>query len=72
MNREEHLSWCKKRALQYIDAGDISQAIESMTSDLGKHSETENHAGIQLAVMMLINGHLKTQEEARRFIEGFN
>jgi hypothetical protein len=72
MNREEHLKWCKERAMQYVDAGDIPQAIASMHSDLGKHPETANHAGIQLGFMLLMSGNLNTQEEARKFIEGFN
>jgi hypothetical protein len=72
MNRQEHLEWCKKRALQYVEAGDIPQAVASMTSDLRKHPETENHAAIMLGVMMLMSGNLRTIEEARRFIEGFN
>lgn len=72
MNREEHLKWCKERALRYVDAGDIPQAVASMTSDLGKHPETANHAGMMLGMMMLMSGQLNTQEQARKFIEGFN
>ena len=72
MNREEHLSWCKKRALEYVDAGDFEQAIASMGSDLGKHPDTANHAGIQLGVMLLMVGKLTSYEETRKFIEGFN
>ena len=34
--RAEHLAWCKKRALEYVDAGDLLQAYTSMASDLGK------------------------------------
>lgn len=72
MDREEHLKWCKMRALQYVEADEIQQAITSMMSDLTKHPETENHVGIQLGTMMLMSGRLNTQEEARKFIEGFN
>ena len=72
MNREERMEWCKKRALQYVDIGDIPQAITSMLSDLGSHPETINHPGIELGFMLLMAGQLKTQEEARRFINGFN
>lgn len=43
-----------------------------MTSDLGKHEQTENHAGIQLGMMMLMGGRLSTAREMREFIEGFN
>lgn len=70
--RAEHLAWCKKRALEYCDAGDVAQAFSSMGSDLGKHPETENHSAIQLGMMLLMGGHLNTPGEMRKFIEGFN
>lgn len=72
MDRAEHLAWCKKRALEYCDNGDLQNAFASMISDFGKHPDTANHAGIQLGMMMLIAGHLNTVEKMRKFIEGFN
>ena len=72
MTRAEHLKWCKDRALKYVDLGDTSQAYASMVSDMRKHTETENHIGIELGMMMLMSGHLSTQEEMRKFILGFN
>lgn len=41
-NRAEHLAWAKQRALEYLDAGDLGNAIASMVSDLGKHPETRS------------------------------
>ena len=70
--RAEHLQWCKDRALEYLDSGDSSQAFTSMMSDLGKHPETENHAAIQLGVMLMFSGNLNTVSEMRKFIEGFH
>jgi len=72
MTRQKHLEWCKKRALEYIDAGDCNQALASMLSDLNKHEETRNHAGSQLGVMLLFGGHLSSPEEMSDFINGFN
>lgn len=72
MTREEHLAWCKQRALEYVDAGKLNDAYASMVSDLGKHPETEGHGAIQLGMMMLMGGHLSSATEMRRFIEGFN
>ena len=72
MNRQEHLEWCKKRALEYVDMGDVSQAYASMISDLRKHSETENHPAIELGAMMMFANHLATAEKMRKFINGFN
>lgn len=71
MTRQEHLEWCKARALEYVDAGDCSQAIASMMSDLGKHDETQAHVGIQLGMGLTMMGQLSSPEETRKFIEGF-
>lgn len=70
--RKEHLEWCKKRALQYVDQGDLQQAFTSMASDLRKHPETENHSGMQMGMIFLMGGELDTPQKMRRFIEGFN
>jgi hypothetical protein len=70
--RAQHLEWCKRRALEYVDAGDLDQAFASMGSDLGKHDDTCNHAGIQIGMLLLVQGHLDTPDKMRRFIEGFN
>lgn len=72
MTRQEHMEWCKKRALEYVDRGELDDAYASMASDLGKHQETVGHAGIQLGLLMLMSGKLSTQSEMRKFIEGFN
>lgn len=70
--REEHLAWCKERALAYADAGDDTNAFASMVSDLGKHPDTEGHAGMELGMMLLVAGQLSAPGEMRKFIEGFN
>lgn len=72
LTRAEHLAWCKRRALDYVDAGDLTNAFASIASDMKKHPETENHAGLQIGAMLLMGGHLSTAAEMRKFIEGFN
>ena len=72
MTRAEHLRWAKDRALVYADMGDVSQAMASLGSDLNKHPETKGHAGMELMMMLAVNGHLSTPREIRKFIEGFN
>lgn len=72
MTRDEHLEWCKKRALEYVDLGDLNNAYASMISDLRKHPETERHAAIEMGARMLFAGHLDTTEKMRKFINGFN
>jgi hypothetical protein len=72
MSREEHLTWCKARALEYLDAGDLTNAVASMGSDLGKHPETATHANgllMQAGLMAVIDDDAPA---VRRWIEGFN
>jgi hypothetical protein len=69
---DEHLEWCKKRALEYLDVGDPAQAFTSMLSDLRKHPETENHAGVLIGVgFMMLPGWIQDPVEVRRWIVGF-
>ncbi len=70
--RAEHLAFCKRRALDLVDAGHLHEAFSSMGSDLEKHRETKNHRGMEIGVRLLINGHLETDRAMREFIEGFN
>lgn len=72
MTREEHLAWCKERALEYVEQGNLTDAYASMASDLTKHPETEKHAAIQLGMMLMVSGHLGTAQKMREFINGFN
>jgi hypothetical protein len=70
--RAEHLAWCKERALEYADQGDLANAMASLGSDLNKHPETKDHAGMELMMLLAISGHLNAPGELRKYIEGFN
>lgn len=72
VTRGDHIAWCKMRALEYVDEGDLVNAVASMLSDLGKHPATSCHVGISLGVTLQFTGQLKTEEQVRKFIEGFN
>lgn len=72
VSRADHLAWCKTRAMEYVENGDTQQAFSSMGSDLRKHPETKDHIGIELGMLQLLTGELKTPAAMRRFIEGFN
>ena len=63
MTRAEHMQWCKARAREYIACNDLTGAVTSMVSDLGKHEETKGARTGMFAV--------KSPSEARHFIEGF-
>lgn len=72
MTRQEHLEWCKKRAIEYVDDGDTTSAFVSMLSDLNKHPETEGYSAIQLGMMLMMAGQLLSPEAMKKFINGFN
>lgn len=70
--RQDHLAWCKQRALEYVEHGDTAGALASMLSDLRKHDETKDHAAIELTGMLMLCGFLSTPADVRHHIEGFN
>lgn len=71
----EHLAWCKERALEYVDRGDLQDAVASMGSDLGKHPETAFRPGSPvlgaLMVIAIIDVVNHDTQAVRRWIEGF-
>ena len=73
ITRDEHLARSKERALAYLERSDPQQAFTSMMSDLGKHPELKDHAGLQIGVgYMMLPGWINNIEEVRRWIVGFN
>jgi hypothetical protein len=71
MDRNEHLAECKRRALEYLDAGDLNSAGASMLSDLNKHPETRLPDTSPLIGVIFL--YLANEDAAavRRWIEGF-
>ncbi len=72
MTRTEHLDWCKKRALEYVEKNELTNAYASFTSDMQKHDETADHSAISLGMQLMMIGKLNTQSEMRKFIQIFN
>jgi len=76
MTRQEHLKWAKERALEYVDVGDLANAVASMTSDIQKHDETAytGEAAATLALLVhvatldVMNGNARA---VRQWVEGF-
>lgn len=68
----EQMAWCKKRALEYVDRGDLINALASFASDITKDESTNTEANVTLAGTM---GLLYVMNDDtvgfRRFIEGF-
>ncbi|MEE8427060.1 MAG: hypothetical protein V3S15_07215 [Woeseiaceae bacterium] len=72
--RQAHLDWCKQRALEYVDAGDLPGAFASFSSDVTKHPETQgiSETIAMLGMPMLVSGLLDTAVKMRDHIEGYN
>lgn len=71
MNRNEHMAFCKQRALEFVDAGDLNNAVASMTSDLGKHPETARSVQPPIMVMGMTFAAEGDAAAVRRWIEDF-
>lgn len=69
-DRDEYLARCKKRALEYLDRGEVVNAIASMGSDLSKHEDFKGIADKMMPVGLFF-AMSNDAIEARRFIEGF-
>lgn len=66
---DEHLAWCKQRALEYLDEGDVVNAVASMMSDLKTHPEGRVNPYIEmLGIMAARDGDVAG---AHRWIVGF-
>lgn len=71
MTRAEHLAWCKQRATEYVQAGDLRNAVASMGSDMRKHPETNTPALPTLVVIGMMDIE-RGPEAVHRWIDGFN
>ena len=71
--RFEHLAWCKGRAMEYADCGDLKNAFASFASDVRKHPETEDISGVisNLGLPLLLGGFLDTPQKMREHIEEY-
>jgi hypothetical protein len=69
--RAEHLAWCKERALEYIDAGDVQNGVTSFASDVRKDASTADDASSigMTCISFLLDR--PSPEQARQFIEEF-
>ena len=70
MTRDEHLEWCKTRAQDYLNVGDVANAVTSMLSDLSKHPDTKG-IGEKLSGLGMLSIMNHDLEGARRFIVVF-
>lgn len=71
ISRAEHILWCKRRARDYLAAGQLNLAVTSTLLDLRKHPETETDASPAFGMAGLMSAAAGDAEAVRRFIEGF-
>lgn len=72
MTRADHLEWAKARANEYLDQCDIAGAMASLISDLDKHPDLKDHRATKLMMTLMLMGQLKSVDEVRLYINGFN
>ncbi len=70
-DRDQHLAWCKQRALEILESGDGAGAVASMISDLGKFETPLYDA--EIFQFLCADGLLfrRTDAARRNWIEGF-
>ena len=80
MNIDEHIAWCKNRAIEEYDFYNKTeghfQAVQngcaSMASDMNKHDETRNNATNSFIILSIPDLQRKgTRQHFVNFINGF-
>ena len=72
MKRQNYVQWCKDRAMEYVTAGDLKNAVMSMLSDMKKNSETDSPI---LGILMIAGMDAARQNDTQaitKWIQGFN
>jgi hypothetical protein len=71
-SRDEHLAFCKKRAHQYVERGELLEAVTSMALDLDKHEAFRKPIYDTLALAGALFEVPRGADAVRRWIDGFN
>lgn len=70
MSGPEHLAWAKQRAIEFLDRGDIKNALTSLASDLTKSPETATLARRSAGETMALIIGRASEEQVREYING--
>jgi hypothetical protein len=70
VNRSEHITWCKLRALNILDKGRIQEALEGYIFDMNKHPQTQINSALTMQALHYVAQH--DFDGAREFIERFS
>lgn len=71
VTRQEHLEWCKKRAMEAMTDGNIASGWASFLQDMADHPETKDHISLRMGNEMVFGGQINTLEEMKKYINGF-
>lgn len=71
MDRNQYLQWSKDRALQYLNTGDLTNAVASIISDLNQRGYDDTKINFYLANAGLISAMHDDPVGVKRFIDGF-
>ena len=72
-DRQTHLQWCKDRAKEHLEKGDIANGMASFMSDMGKHEETAKTMNNGLSKMICMQALMSNNaQECIRCVDGFN
>jgi len=69
--RAEHLAWCKQRALELVDRGDLAQAVSSMIGDMLNHPDTAKTVDPMLSFIGMERVMVGDSRGVRKWIEDF-
>lgn len=70
--RSDHLQWCKDRALEFVDAGQLPNAFSSFMSDLNKFDEPMYEAELLRTLTIVGFAQCGTADKMRAWINGFS
>jgi hypothetical protein len=71
MTRDERLEWCKARAREYLQRGDLVNAVASIISDMNQKYEGLPPCPAELAIIGIMNAANGDCHAVSAFIEGF-
>ena len=71
-DRDEHLEFCKKRAHEFAERGELLDAVTSMLSDLEKHDDTKLGPDSPLSALAIMWAAEGDHANVVRWIDGFH
>lgn len=68
-SKDQHIKWCRERALRMLGCQRPLMVLTELLSNLRSHPETRNHAAIDAAHKLLVQGKLRSKESVQYFVE---